>query len=197
MLEVVNGVLVIELLDYIPKIEDEFKDKVITRESWGYKSSVDPVLDKGVTYVYSNSEVVELGEWKGEDIYIEKKGELVPVVKKEHVKLLCRLDEKIALIRLLYSVVVNYLDSLNKYTVPLCSPIRTEQCLINKEDADSIEYHQGLGRLYDTIEVFVGNDTWCWYTPRLMGSTLVIKKGIDYRIFDWHKQMFDKDNDRD
>ena len=38
---------------------------------------------------------------------------------------------------------------------------------------------------------FIGSDNWSIYTYRTIGRTFILEKGIDYRVFDWHRIQYE------
>jgi hypothetical protein len=187
LLKEVKGMLVLELLDYASKIEDSFINRISSLESYGINNNA--LLICGHTYTYEDQEVVELGSFKEEDIYKDNK----IIVKKNQVKQLKRVDEKLTLVKLIYACVVEYLARLNRYTRPLCIPVYMRDILINKEDGVYLEESRELNTLFDSIDLFIGEDTWSWYTPKLTNTTLIIKKGVDFRIYDWYRDRIPED----
>lgn len=89
------------------------------------------------------------------------------------------------------ATVISYLNTLCPYTrVPigryhlshLVKPDFTY--LIEKEEYEA-EFHD----LYDEVLKFINDDHWCVYHYRIKGTTLIIEKGLDFRIIEWHKQQ--------
>ncbi len=86
------------------------------------------------------------------------------------------------------AVVVAYLNKLNRFTnVPVHL---YELDLIVKPEGHRLianeSYENAFNDLLISVSRFVGKQTWCWYYYKVMGTTLVIERGIDYRIMQFH-----------
>ena len=86
------------------------------------------------------------------------------------------------------SVVLSYLNSLNKNTNVSVAGFKLEYFIkpeyiwmVTRED-----YSVAFEDLLDTVMDFVDGDTWHIYFCSLKGSTLVIEKTIDWRIYQYY-----------
>lgn len=52
-----------------------------------------------------------------------------------------------------------------------------------------------FGELLDVVDEFIGRDAWCIYSLDLRGSSLFISKGIDWRIYEYYRMQFEKEDD--
>lgn len=91
------------------------------------------------------------------------------------------------------ATVVSYLNSLCEYTCvvagryELSKLLKPEfQYLVNTEEFERV-FHP----LYNEVVKFVGNDTWCNYHYRVRGTVLIIEKGLDFRIIEWHRTQIE------
>ncbi len=92
------------------------------------------------------------------------------------------------------ATVISYLNGLCKYTHVHPQHYELSQ-LVKPEFAYVIhreEFEGEFNDLYIEVSKFVKNDNWCIYSYEVIGTCLVIKKGLDYRILEWHKQQIEK-----
>jgi len=61
------------------------------------------------------------------------------------------------------------------------------------EDILEIELSQAVGDIYE----FIGNDKWNIYFKKRVGDCLVIEKSIDWRIYEWQRIQYEKNNPDD
>lgn len=90
------------------------------------------------------------------------------------------------------AVVMQFLNNLNRYTRSQSISYRLNR-FIKPEFQDWIEreeYALAFERLLDEVSNFVGKDTWHIYFCRMRGTTLLIDKMIDYRIYKYYEQLF-------
>lgn len=57
---------------------------------------------------------------------------------------------------------------------------------------DNHIHHAMFRGLLDEVATFVGDDNWHLYHYKVKGSTLVLEKTIDYRIYKFHADIFEK-----
>lgn len=50
---------------------------------------------------------------------------------------------------------------------------------------------RSFGELLDTVDEFIGRNTWSMYSLDVRGTSLYISKGIDWRIYDWYRMKFE------
>lgn len=55
------------------------------------------------------------------------------------------------------------------------------------------EYSQGFAELLDKIRDITRKSEWNLYFVRITGTNLIIRKGIDWRIYDWYRMKFEKE----
>lgn len=52
-----------------------------------------------------------------------------------------------------------------------------------------------IEKLFDEVNLFIGNDIWHIYFWDLKGTTLKIEKTVDFRIYEYYRQKFEAEND--
>lgn len=92
--------------------------------------------------------------------------------------------------------IINYLAPVNRWHTVCFSDINA--FLIEDYDTSEVEnaIEAALDPLFIMLKDFIGNDTWHLYTPQLKGTSIIIEKIIDYRIYDWYqiqRQQHDDD----
>ena len=100
-------------------------------------------------------------------------------------------------IKVCISIVLSYINNLNPHTRRRGTTYLLEQLINSKYhislvDNDSII--EKLEHLLDRVMEFVGNDTWNIYFHKVKGSTLIIDKCIDFRIYEWYRIKFEKED---
>jgi len=84
---------------------------------------------------------------------------------------------------------VEYLDSLCPYTHAHSWKYNPDNFVLpsyGKEFQDE-EYHVAFSDLLEKVRMFVGEDTWNMYFWEVRNTTLILKKMVDFRIYDWHR----------
>jgi hypothetical protein len=197
-----TGVLVLDADKYADFLMgDGLLNKVVTPEEGLYLPwSVKPFLPAGVYY--------PAGRYGDELLAITSLDALLdidcPVVHekypkriiqhtviKKYKKLLRKQPPyNISAVKLIFAFVVATIRGLapvNSYHVGRFPTI--EDCLDEQyhtvEVSDTIEC--ALDSLYLALREFVGRDTWHLYDMKLVGTSIVIEKLIDYRVFDWYR----------
>lgn len=60
------------------------------------------------------------------------------------------------------------------------------------EKLDNHVHHTMFRGLLDEIAIYVGDDNWHLYHFKVKGSTFFLEKAIDYRIYKFHADIFEK-----
>lgn len=92
------------------------------------------------------------------------------------------------------AVALDYLNTLSPYTSVALRHYRLP-LLVKEERQELLEkqsYETALDDMILEIMKFVGRDTWSLYSYRVVGTTLLIDKGLDFRIFDWHRREIEE-----
>lgn len=97
------------------------------------------------------------------------------------------------------SVVLGYLNSLNKNTNINLSNFKLEYLvkpeyirLVTRED-----FSVAFESLLDAVMEFINGDTWHIYFYSLKGTTLVIEKTIDWRIYQYYLMTQQRDSEEE
>lgn len=223
--DVVEGQIVIELLPHACNLPEEVLIALEPPQVGYYlPGSIVPYLAKGTGYSYREVRTVAspkgegvITEWvnhpvelfEGVDITrLNLPGDLVTardgaiIAKKSwpHIRKLLRTQPDVPAQACLSAVgtVLQYLDSL-------CSHTRIQQnncnlySLVKRQHYNAIEdgiFDQIFDKLLLQVEAFVGKDTWNFYSYRISGTSLILVKGIDVRIYEWYCAKFDEQESR-
>ena len=125
-------------------------------------------------------------------IFNQKTGTVTKRTVFEHIKPMLRPAPQISVraIEAGLATVVSYLNNLCRYTCVLSKQYVLET-LVKPEFKHVLEkndFEAAFDDLHLQINQFVGNDTWCQYQYRLNGTSLIVEKGLDFRIMDWHRK---------
>lgn len=55
------------------------------------------------------------------------------------------------------------------------------------------EFIGAIENLYDEVMDFIGNDDWNLYSYQLKGTSLIINKGVDWRVYEYYRMKFEKE----
>lgn len=105
---------------------------------------------------------------------------------KKHLKLTTHIPVKGC--EVVIAVVIDYLNSLND-RISISSNTYNLGRLVKSQFHELLEkntFECALDDLILDLMQFVGNDSWNYYHYRISGTTLIIEKGLDYRIVQWH-----------
>ena len=89
------------------------------------------------------------------------------------------------------ATVLGFLNQLCKYTHIPSKRYQLEN-LVKPEYYKLIqteEFENAFHDLYMEVMSFIGNDQWSYYYFKVKGTTLILEKGLDFRIVEWHKQQ--------
>ena len=202
MLEKPKEILILNLLEHISILKDFHLSAFVEPKPGLYISgSHNPVMKQGRAY-YFESEYMKEPIQRFEDVFMRKE-----TVVDEHCNSVISQEtlifkESIFSTRpSLPTIPIKFLEIL------ICNYIRTiahksrlgkvgnQYALVREEFHYLIEdghfdevFHKVLDAVYD----FIGDDTWFIYNTRLLTTSLVIEKIIDYRIYDFHCREYDK-----
>lgn len=100
------------------------------------------------------------------------------------------------------AVVIGYLNKLNRFTNVAARQYDLDK-LVREEYFHLVGqeiFENAFDPLLTEVRNFVGTDQWNLYFVRVVGMTLVLEKGLDYRIVDWTRNQLMKtegfDHDR-
>lgn len=94
------------------------------------------------------------------------------------------------------SVVQRYLNTLSHHMRYAGNTYRLENLIQDKYVSliEKDEYLHAFEKLLDTVAEFVGKDHWNLYFYKLKGTSMIVTKGVDWRIYDWYRIQFEKEN---
>jgi hypothetical protein len=210
LLETSKEVIIIDLLDKAMNLKDEQLKALIDPPRGIYiKGSLKPYIVEGKRYFpksifeLSDDNVIrsnyrfnieEVLTFK-EDIYDEEGNVVISeqLLKTKSKYMSLSPDIPVIAIEVAVVLVVNYLNNICPYT----RGVRTNclENLIRPEYSNYItteEYESAYEKLLNTVFEFVGIDTWFIYFHRLKGTSLIIEKVIDYRIYRYHEIMYEE-----
>jgi len=92
-------------------------------------------------------------------------------------------------IKVAIAVVIKYLNTLSSYTHVSNFNYKLEE-FIKPEYRELLytdEFSTIFEKLLDQVMVFVNKDNWHIYFYKVKGTTLLIEKTIDFRIYEWYR----------
>lgn len=204
----VEEVCVIDLLDHAMTIGEDCQKALVPAPKGLYLvGSMDPVLYEGVTY-YAKSDVVVNGDVydfansqpikdlsklikKPDDVY-DATGKLV-ITKKQLMARSRFLKTESTLpvvgMKMAMAVVKKYLSTLCRHTSYIHDQARIRE-LIKPEfldQYDTEEFMDNFTRLLGQLDTFIGNDYWNMYWFKMQGTSMVVLKGVDWRVYRYYQ----------
>jgi hypothetical protein len=197
---------VIDLMPYIMALEDDPYLKALEPAPVGIylPGNVEPFLKEGERYHYANGEQVK----DIKEILKNKKdifnSEMVRVVSGKDLITKARFFKTepslpVTAYKLAVAVVGRYLSNLCRHT----SGARNGHNLYKyvkpefHQLVDNDEYMIAFEKLLDRVMRFVGNDTWNIYFMKTKGASLIIEKGVDWRIYRYYELTLNDEDDED
>jgi hypothetical protein len=205
LLTKVSGVMVIDLVDKIPLLED-------------FVQTIKP-LEEGIYDAISNKLIFSPSKYSYEDVdskgisrslktlkdFQQAKGVILSknfTQKPDKKSLIIRknLTNKpftdTRLISVIEKVIDDHFYRLCPYTKTTYNSFNIENLILDKysEDekisiADEVQFT--LASVMEQINEFIGLDTWHFYFTQRRGNALVISKTVDYRIYDWYRMKWE------
>lgn len=99
-------------------------------------------------------------------------------------------------IRMAIGAVAKKITQFSRNSVPtptfcdLCKLVKPEFHHEFDQDDDMIAFPY----MMDKVTTFIGDDVWNVYSVDIKGTTVVITKGLDWRILEWYRMKFEKEN---
>lgn len=201
LLAKVEETLILDTYPYIDFIDDVYKDIFAPpKEGLYLPSGVEPLFYPDRHYTDSKGKWIpylEILEYNGK-IYedgVEKSRKLILSKTKKSV-LTYEPTLPVNQIKLAYATLQDYLDGV-------VQPYRCKDPKVRRSLYDIIkEEHHALietGDIYSVfndmivkVDKFVGKDRWMLYTHELKSSTIVLYKGIDFRVYDWYRIQLER-----
>lgn len=209
LLDKTTQVIVIDLFDHAVSMEDKVQTMFIDPKPGLYlPGSVDPILESTKKYTYSNKFPNNIGKvdlnklcTNAGDI-LDQTGKIVITEQNiaRRLKYFTTAPTVPAVaIKAASILTINYLTSLCQYTRSKNIHQSLEELVKPQFKTEffktEYEIQQSLFRLLDSVIEFVVEDTWHMYLTEVKGSTLIIEKGIDWRIYEWYRMKFEKENE--
>lgn len=205
-----SDILVLNMLEHVGHILEPYASKYLEPYVSGLylKGNINPLLVEGITYYKdfvsdsqakrdklsfngipfnSLAEIMQCNK----DVY-DSRGNIVITAKdlffnKRFIDI--KPSIPVQIIKVAIAVVLEYLNSLNKHTNVNSINYNLNR-LVKSKHRDLIvkEYYQTeFINLIDKVAEFVGADSWHIYFYKINGTSLVISKTIDFRIYDWYR----------
>ncbi len=203
-------VLVIDLLEYALTLDSKYLDMLEEPEKGVYISgSIKPIIKfhKHIYFPISlyNENTARLTNYDSimicnEDI-VNESADVVLTLKDKHNKKKYLLPEPnipITAISLALTMSDNYLSTLCEFSRKQYVTLNYDK-LIKQEhllylDQDKLEMI--FRKLLNKISLFIRNDLWNIYFIKQKGTSLIIEKSIDWRIYKYYEMMLE-DNSED
>lgn len=211
----VEEVCVIDLLDHAVTMDEECQKALVPAPKGLYLvGAMDPILYEGTTY-YAKADVVVTGDVydfanskpltdfsrlikKPDDVY-DLSGKLI--ISKKQLAARARFLKMeptlpIMGMKMAMAIVKKYLSTLCRHTSYIHDQTKIRD-LIRPEMLDrydSEEYMDSFTRLIDQLDGFIGNDYWNMYWFKMKGTSMVVLKGVDWRVYRYY-QLTLPDND--
>lgn len=208
VLNEIDEVMVIDLLEYALSIDSKYIDMLEEPKKGIYLSgSIKPLMIFDNNKFYSKSlfriEGSELTNLSmimnsSEDI-VDYNGEIVlsfsdKMKKKKY--LLSEPNVPIVLINVALTIADNYLSSI-------CEFSKTQYVNMSLNNLIKPEYHKLIEdevferlfrKLTNKISLFIKNDTWNIYFYKQRGTSLIIEKSIDWRVYRYYEMMLEENS---
>lgn len=201
----VDEVLVIDLLSHAYSLSDELAQTLIEPPQGLYlPGNAEPLFAKSKKY-YRKSEFGKGGKpydvfdaktlLKAKDDIVDSDGK--GIMRWENVLTISRFltpepSIPVTAVRMAASIVQRYLHTLCR-RVNHPSTITRIENLVKREDQyriDHDEYTIAFDHLTSEIARFVGKDHWCVYFHVLKGTSMIVEKGLDWRIIKYYENEF-------
>ena len=194
-----SAMMVVNLLDHVSTWDkDPYLDCLVEPSSGIYlPSSVNPVLDdNGVYYPQSKygqdqyrikdlDSIFNLGE-----SIVDKNGIVVFTwVNLKRFKKYITLTPQVpaTAIKVAHVIVDDFLRGLCPYTNTPRNKHSLHQLTTNPDLILIEAYEELLDDLIMEVSEFVGKDRYHIYFTKLKGTSLIIEKTIDFRVYDWYR----------
>lgn len=199
----VDGVLVIDLLQHVVTLEEHPYMQSFEEPPAGIYliGSLDPIICDRKPGFYSETGqlVVDYKHaLEGNDHITSQDGTVV--LSKKILRSRARFFKTeptipATAVKAAVSVIKRYLSILCRHGCNMLASYRLENLvkLDYRELIEKDEYMIAFEKLIDQVAEFVGDDVWCIYYSRLRGCQLVIEKGIDFRIYEYYRMKFEKE----
>ena len=204
VLTCVHDVLVLNMLDYAIRLETELNirnhDDIFLPSPNGlyFTGNIEPFMVEGKVYYprsqfgKTSAQLKTIKDFKTcNDDIVNANNEVVFRLIDKKLKAKYIKEEPtipVNTIKACIAVVLNYVNNLCPVMKRKSTSYHLEQLIKSSHHSLIHEYlfETILEDLLDTVMDFVDNDTWSMYFHKVKGTTLIIEKGADYRIYEWY-----------
>jgi len=204
LLSVVNGLIILDLMDKAyDLIGDSRLDGIVEPPEGIYiKGALEPYFKYSEGLVSLNENGAPISHPNAASILnhmldvVDSEGNMVlraSQLKDKFEYLTPEPTAPITIIKLAETIMLRYITTVCKYS-RLTSKY-SFYSLCGDADPDAIEeaIEEAYSPHMDELINFVANSTWNIYFKTMKGSTLIIEKSVDWRIYDWHMQQLPVD----
>ncbi len=194
LLKEINGILVVNLLDYIYPMADKFGHLFKDPEPGIYMlNNVDPVISAGMKVYTRKSREEDTALDNIDNIVddiIDIDGRIIipaPIMLKKRKYLSPTPSIPSRPLKVAKLIVEEYVDSMLAHGNPTDYETLAEEHLTEE---GMVLFREGYfeatcSRLISEVARFIGSDTWNFYLFDLNNTDLMITKSCDYRVYDW------------
>lgn len=203
VLEQTKEVIVIDLLDHVTSIEEQYLNALVEPIEGIYVTgSIEPLFKPDQTYCMK--ELINAGDLSiipynkilsSKSDILDRNGNLVITARDLFLKkkfLNTKPSVPAVAIKAALAVVDDYVTSV-------CRKANRNRCY-NLYSLVKPEYHSSMvskdefmhvfERLLDQVMKFIGNDTWNIYFVKTKGTSLIIEKSVDWRVYRYYEDLF-------
>lgn len=192
--------LVLNLLDHVVNLDDLYRVDCYEEPRKGIylSGSIDPIFYADSKYFWKNDQSVNIPILNIHELLTTFRTVIDSTEKviirgdtlfKQRKFLQTQPDIPVMAIKAAVATIIKYLNSLCSFThvndisYNLYRLVKNEyRDLVNNDEFDVIFYD-----LVSKVQDFVGEDTWHIYFYKVRGTSIIIQKTIDYRIYDWYR----------
>jgi len=191
-----SEVLVVDLLSEVMRWdEDPYIVGLVEAEHGIYlPGSVEPVMRLGGQYRTTKGFMITDFDqiYSLKDPIVDQDGEIV--ITPDKLRKLKRYitttpQTPATAVKVAISIINNYLYNLSQYTSTPRGPYKLERLV--KDEYEHLIHEEAYDILMDdlimSIQSWVGKDQHFIYFTKTVGTTLVIEKTIDFRVYDWYR----------
>jgi hypothetical protein len=199
----IEKVIVIDLMDHITNLDESHFQAFIEPLAGVYVvGNIEPLLEEGKTYFpkaqYPNPRsrlktVADILSHK--DDIVDANGDTVVTFRDLVLKNKFFKPEpsvpSIAL-KAAIGIVEQYITSVSRHSKRNHPRYRIDY-LVKMQHQDLVvtdEFMHAFEKLLDQVMDFIGDDHWNFYFTRIKGTSLIIEKAIDYRIYCYYENLF-------
>lgn len=203
VLEQTKEVMVIDLLDHVTSIEEQYLNALVEPTEGIYVTgSIEPLFKPDQTYCMKaittpgDLTIIPYNTILASKYdVLDKNGNLVISAKDLFLKkkfLSNKPSVPAVAIKAALAVVDDYITSV-------CRKANRNRCY-NLYSLVKHEYHSSMvskdefmhvfERLLDQVMKFIGNDTWNIYFVKIKGTSLIIEKSVDWRVYRYYEDLF-------